>query len=74
MFELITLLLFLWLMAKVIGLAFRLTWGVAKILAAVLMVVAAPLFVVCLIFAGGIVLLAPLALIGIAFAIVKACV
>ena len=30
MFELLTLVIFMWLLVKTIGLAFRLTWGVAK--------------------------------------------
>ncbi len=74
MFELLTIGLFVWLMVKVIGLAFKLTWGVAKVIASLLMVIAVPLLALCLLFAGGIALLVPVALIGIAFGIVKACV
>lgn len=73
MFELLTLILFLWLMVKGIGLAFRLTWGAAKIAATVLMGLALPLLIVCLLFAGGFLLLLPLGLIGIAVGILKAC-
>jgi hypothetical protein len=39
-----------------------------------LFAVAVPLLVLCLMFAGGVLLLLPLALIGIAFGVVKACV
>ncbi len=74
MFELLTTALFFWLMVKVIGLTFKLTWGAAKILASVLMAAAVPLLFVCMLFAGGIALLVPIVLIGIAFGIVKACV
>ncbi len=74
MFELITVVIFIWLMVKAIGLVFKLTWGAAKVIASILMVIALPILVVCWIFVGGIALLLPLALIGIAFGIVKACV
>ncbi len=74
MFEILVIVLFVWLMAKVIGLTFKLTWGAAKIMASLLLVVAVPVLFVCLLFVGGIALLLPIALIGIAFAIVKACV
>ena len=73
MFELIILILFCWLAFKAIGLAFKLTWGVAKILASLLFVIAVPTLFVCLLFASGIVLLVPLALIGGAVGVLKAC-
>ncbi len=74
MFELLTIALFVWLMVKVIGLTFKLTWGAAKIFASILMVLAVPVLFVCLLFVGGIALLVPLVLIAVAFGIVKACV
>ena len=74
MFELITVLIFIWLLGKAIGLALRLTWGIAKIAASILMVLALPLLVVCLVFVGGLALMAPLAVIGIALVILNACV
>ncbi|MBO5129687.1 MAG: hypothetical protein J6B95_05010 [Oscillospiraceae bacterium] len=73
MFELLTLVVFFWLLVKAAKLAFRLTWGIAKIIASILIVIALPLLVVCLLFVGGIALMVPLAVIGIAFAILKAC-
>lgn len=73
MFELLTVVIFVWLMAKAIGLAFKLTWGVAKVIASILIAVALPILVVCLMFVGGIALLVPIAVIGIAVAILKAC-
>ncbi len=72
MFEILTVVLFIWLMGKVIGLTFKLTWGAAKVAASLLMALAVPLLVVCLLFVGGIALLVPIVLIGIAFGIVKA--
>ena len=74
MLEILTVILFAWLLIKGIGLALRLTWGAAKIIAASLMALALPLLFVCMVFVGGIALLVPIALIGIAVGILKACV
>ena len=74
MMELLVLILFCWLFFKAMGLAFRMAWGTAKIVASLLFAVAVPLLIVCLLFAGGVFLLLPLVLIGIAFGVVKACV
>ena len=73
MFELLIIAIFVWLLVKAISLAFRLTWGVAKIAASILMVLAMPALILCLVFAGGIVLIVPLALMGIAVGILKVC-
>ena len=73
MFELLTLFVFGWLLVKTIGLTLRLTWGIAKIAAGILIGLAFPVLIVCFVFAGGIALLLPIAMIGIAAAIVKAC-
>ena len=74
MFELLTLIVFAWLMVKAIGLAFRLTWGMAKIIARILMVIALPVLIICLVFVGGLALMIPIAVIGMAFGLLKACV
>lgn len=74
MFEIITVALFLWLLVKAIGFAWKLTWGVAKIIACILMVVAFPALIVCLLFAGAAALLAPIAMLAIAVGILKACI
>ena len=42
MFELLTIAIFIWLLVKVIGLAFKLTWGVAKVAATILIGLALP--------------------------------
>ena len=73
MFELLAIILFIWLLGKAIGLAIKLTWGAAKAAASILMVIALPALVLCLLFAGGIALIVPLAIIGIAVGILKAC-
>lgn len=73
MFELLTIILFIWLLGKAIGLAIKLTWGVAKVAASILMVIALPVLILCLLFAGGIALIVPLAIIGLAVGILKTC-
>ena len=73
MFELLTIAIFIWLLVKAVGLAFKLTWGFAKIVASVLIGLAFPALMVCLVFVGGIALLVPIAMIAIAACILKAC-
>lgn len=73
MLKLLMTILFCWLFFKVLKLAFRVTWGAAKILASVLFIAAVPLLIVCLLFAGGLVLLVPVALVAAAFGLLKAC-
>ena len=74
MFELLTIVVFVWLTIKTIGLAFKLTWGMAKIVASILLVLALPLLIVCLLFVGGAILIVPVAMIGIAAGIMKSCI
>ena len=73
MFELLTISIFIWLLVKAIGLAFKLTWGVAKVTASILIGLALPVLIVCFLFVGGIALLVPLAMVAIAGGIIKAC-
>ena len=74
MFELLVLILFGWIFWGALRLAFKVTWGFAKIAASILFVLALPVLMVCLLFAGGMVLLLPVALIALAWGILKACV
>ena len=53
MFEFLILILFICLFCKSIGLAFRLAWGTAKVIACILFALAIPALIACLIFAGG---------------------
>lgn len=73
MLEVLFTVLFIWLLFKVIGLAFRVAWGAAKIAASVLFTLAVPLLVLCLIFAGGMLILIPIAMLGAAFGLLKSC-
>lgn len=72
MLEILTIVLFCWLFFKALGLAFRAAWGAAKIIAYLLFALAVPMLVLSLLFAGGILLLVPLALVGLAFGLLKA--
>lgn len=56
---------------KAVRLTLRLTWGAAKIAATLLSVIAFPLMLGCLLFAGGVILLLPVLLISLVLGIVK---
>jgi len=73
MFELLTVVIFIWLLVKTVGLAFKLTWGFAKITASILIGLAFPVLFICVIFVGGIALLLPVVMIAIAAGILKVC-
>lgn len=73
MLEILAVVLFCWLFFKAMGLAFRVAWGTAKIAASLLFAVAVPMLIGGVVFAGGILLLLlPLILVAIAFALLKA--
>lgn len=72
MLEILFVLLFLVVFIKAAGLALKITWGAAKTAACLLFVIALPLLIVCLLFAGGLVLLLPVALVVAALGILKA--
>ena len=72
MFSFLVMIGFFWLFVNGIGLAFRLTWGAAKVIGSLLMALALPVLIVCVLFAGGVLLLVPLFMVGIAVAVLKA--
>ena len=74
MFELLSVIVFVWLLIKAISLALKLTWGTAKIIAGILIVLALPMLIVFLLFVGGAILIIPVAMIGIAAGIMKSCI
>lgn len=74
MFELLIGIIFGWLLVKTIGLTFRITWGMAKFIACLLMVLALPVLILVLLFAGGVLLFLPIIMVGIAAGVVKSCV
>ena len=71
MLDILLILFFCWLGFKVLKLLFKVAWGTAKIIASILLVVAVPALVICLVFAGGVMLLIPLALIALAFGMLR---
>ena len=73
MFELLVLILFGWIFFGSIRLMFKVAWGLAKIFAVILFILALPSLIGCLLYASGVILLLPLALITIAWGILKAC-
>lgn len=73
MLEILLTVFFCWLAFKLLKMAFRVTWGAAKIAASILFGIAVPALVLCLVFAGGLLILIPVALVAIAFGLLKAC-
>ena len=74
MLEILTIVVFCWLSIKLLGLFFRMAWGASKFFASVLFIIALPMLILCLIFAGGMLLLVPIGLLTLALGILKACV
>jgi len=74
MFKLLTIIVFAWLLTKTIGLMLKLTWGAAKIISSILIVLAFPLLIAGLLFVGGMILIVPIIMVCIAAGIVKLCV
>ncbi len=73
MIEILLCVLFAWLFYHALRLTFKIAWGVAKIIAVLLIIAALPALIGCLLFASGLILLAPVALIAIAWGLLKAC-
>lgn len=74
MLEFVVVILFCWLLWKAVKLAFKVSWGILKLVACCLFVLAVPFLVVTLVLAGGMLLLIPLALVGASVALLKACI
>lgn len=72
MFELLVLILFGWMFFGALRLVGKVTWGLAKVGAVLLMGLALPVLLVCLLFAGGVVLLLPVGLVALAWGVAKA--
>jgi len=72
MFELLVIVIFCWLFVKVLKLAFSITWGLAKVAATVLCVLACPILVLCLLFASGLALIVPVLIVVGAYTMLKA--
>ena len=73
MFSFLVTILIFWIAFKSLKILLSLTWGIAKIVGTILLVLAAPALMICLLFAGGMLLLVPLGLVVGAFMLGKAC-
>ena len=71
MFEILVVIAFIGLTIKFFGLAFRITWGAAKIVASLLFALALPVLMICMIFAGDLALLLPIALVAVAIGMLR---
>lgn len=72
LFDILCTALFAWLFIKGIGLVFKVAWSLTTVLAVILFVLALPALIVCFIFAGGIILLIPVGILGVALALLNA--
>ena len=73
MFDILVLIVFLWLFAGAVRLALRVTWGIAKLIAVILFAAALPVLIGCMLLAGGALILLPFAMVGGALGILKSC-
>ena len=71
MLDILLTVLFISLFFWTIKLIFKLTWGIAKVIAVILMIIALPTLIGGLMVAGGLILLIPIALIIGAIGIIK---
>ena len=71
MFDLLVIILFIWLSIKFLCVALKITWGVAKLIASLLFIIALPALVVCVLFASGVILIFPVALLAIAIGVLS---
>ena len=71
--ELLGLVLCVWLLWKIFGVLFKMTWGVTKGLFSLAIGIASVLIIACLLFAGGILILLPIAILGAVFGLMKRC-
>ena len=73
MFSFLVTILIFWISYKSLKILFSLTWGIAKIVGTILLILAAPALMICLLFAGGMLLMLPLGLVAGTFMLGKAC-
>ena len=74
MLDILLIVLFCWLFYQAIRLTFRVAWGAAKVIAVILFILARPSLLGCVLVAGGLLLLAPVALVGLGVLILRACI
>lgn len=72
MLEIFSVLLFCWLFFHALRLTFKIAWGLAKVIAIILFILALPTLIGCLLYASGMILLLPVVLLDVAWGILKA--
>ena len=73
MLEILVTIAFLWVGFHALKLMFKVAWCLAKAIAVILLILAFPGLLVCLFVIGGAIILVPLALVAIAFGLLKSC-
>lgn len=73
MFEILVAIIFIWLFYLAMKLAFSIAWGLAKVIAVILCILALPALIVGLVSAAGAFLLIPVGIVAGAWGLLKAC-
>lgn len=71
MFDILFSVIFIALFVWTAKLLFKISWGVTKIIATILLVLAWPILILCMVFAGGIALLIPIGIVAGVVGIIK---
>ena len=73
MFEILVLIACVWVGFQALKLLFKVAWCMAKVFAVILLILAFPGLLVCLFVIGGAIVLVPLAMVALAFGLLKSC-
>ena len=73
MLEILVTIAFLWVGFHALKLMFKVAWCLAKAIAVILLILAFPGLLECLFVIGGAIILVPLAMVAIAFGLLKSC-
>ena len=73
MLEILVSIAFVWVGFHALKLMFKVAWCLAKAIAVILLILAFPGLLVCLFVIGGAIILVPLAMVAIAFGLLKSC-
>ena len=73
MFEILALIAFVWVGFQALKLLVKVAWCMAKVFAVIMLILALPGLLVCLFVIGGAIVLVPLAMVALAFGLLKSC-
>lgn len=73
MLEILVSIAFVWIGFHALKLIFKVAWCLAKAIAVILLILAFPGLLVCLFVIGGAIVLLPLAMVVVAFGLLKSC-